>query len=259
MNWQISLIVTGLGLQLLGMILQPTFARSPISNSPQIASELTKQNAKFRPPEGIGKPPTSGAGTRSGSCSQDASIPDPPLTVLIPRVDSTEGDFGLTVSEYPDFFVYVPVTEARTVTFVVRDENWNDIYRRQIPISGEAGIVKVSLPKTGEALAVNRNYRWDFAVLCSPENDRGTSNEIAVAGWIRRIALDATVAAQLREATRGEIPSIYAENGIWHEALSSLTALIQENPGNADLLQQWKTLLESAGLAEITRLPVTVE
>ena len=258
MNWQISLISTVLGLQLWGTIGQPTLARSPIANFSQTVAEPTKQTVRFRPPEGIGRPPTFGGGTRSPACYEGEELPDPVLTPIIPVIESPQGDVGLTVSARPEFFVYVPPTLAEEVEFVLRDDEWNDVYRQQLLLSGDGRMVRVKFPETEKQLEVDRVYTWYFALICPPD-ERGLRQEVHVVGWIRRISPEASLEARLRGISEGDRPRIYAENGIWYDAVSSLAAQLRTNPSSAGVLQQWKDLLESAGLANIARLPAKVE
>ena len=46
-------------------------------------------------------------------------------------------------------------------------------------------------------------------------------------------------------------PSVYAEAGIWYDALQSLSDLIQANPGDKVLRETRADLLEQVGLHEV--------
>jgi hypothetical protein len=251
MSWQKSCLSLTLTVKLLAIAVGlPAQAEPAPANSQAGVREDVYQVAQYRPPANLGKPPTTGGGTRGDNCANLSEINSTqPLTALMPRL-SPEGDMGLTVSAHPDFFVYVPSTSARQGEFVLRDEQWNDVYRTTINISGESEIVKVSIPESNQGLEIGQNYRWHFALVC-PENNRGIVNEVAIEGWTQRTELNAAIAAELETATESDRPQIYAQNGIWHEAVSTLAELMQQSPNNATLTQQWNELLESAGLAEL--------
>jgi hypothetical protein len=49
---------------------------------------------------------------------------------------------------------------------------------------------------------------------------------------------------------------IYAENGIWQDALSNLAAARRANPNDTDLAADWESLLDSVALPEIAKEPI---
>ncbi|MCL1465104.1 DUF928 domain-containing protein [Argonema galeatum] len=210
--------------------------------------------AEYVPPKGLGVPPTGGGGTRGGSCSQDKENTGLPLTALMPALESSGDNWGLTVEANPQIFVYVPNTSARTVELALKDEDEKDVYRTNLPISGEAEIVSLTLPKNSVNLEVGKSYHWYFSIICNSKNRR---RDVSVDGWTKRVEMDSTL-AQIEKATPRDRANLYAKNGIWHEALASLSQLQRENPNDSALAEDWKKLLESAGLKEFDRFPVTL-
>ncbi|MBW4682952.1 MAG: DUF928 domain-containing protein [Microcoleus vaginatus WJT46-NPBG5] len=210
--------------------------------------------ADYKPPKGLGAPETVGGGTRGGKCEQDEKSSGPLLSALMPDLIPDTAEYGVTVSESPQFFVYIPETSARMAEFVLKDENENDLYRSQnIPISGQSAIVSVSLPKEQIKLEPGKNYHWYFSVVCNPDNRR---KDIFVEGWTRQTKLSSDVASQIQKVAPQERAKLYAEAGIWHEAVAILAELRRENPDDSALAQEWQTLLESAGLKQMAELPV---
>lgn len=225
--------------------------------------------AQYVPPTGIGRPPiTAGGSTRTGSirrgstgsradkCDGDPQNLSPFLTGLIPDLDpkDPEDNWGLTVEEKPQFFVYLPPTSAREAEFTLQDDEGNDVYRTKLSIVGESGIVRIALPKNIASLKTEQNYSWYFTIFC---NVRDRRDNLAVAGGIRRIAVDGNLAEALPKAAERDRYKVYAENGIWYDAVAALAELRQENPNDAALAQEWKKLLESAGLKEIQDSPIS--
>ncbi len=243
----------------LSLALAPTMAMArpidPTNGGTNLGESF--QMAQYKPPGNLGKPPTTGGGTRGNlKCAQDAELPEPnpPLTPLMPLLAPNVGAVGLTVSENPEFFVYVPQTSATEAEFILMDEENNEVYQTNLSLSGEPGIVSVSLPEDRPPLEIGKNYRWFFAVMCDPE-DR--SRDLVVGGWTQRGELEADLAAQLEKTTRaGDRSFIYAQNGIWHDALSILAEEIRNSNRNALAIVQWKLLLESAGLDTVTEVPL---
>ena len=56
---------------------------------------------------------------------------------------------------------------------------------------------------------------------------------------------------QLDTATPRELPLLYANAGIWHETLTTLVKLRQENPRDTELENYWINILNSVGLTFI--------
>ena len=246
----------------IGGILPVQTLASPSATSREVVSkvggELTdfqrSEIAQFVPPRGIGAPPdTVGAGSRSAPCPGDPNT-GKFLTPLIPSLNSTD-NWGVTVEANPQIFVYIPQTVARSAEFVIQNQDGDDVYRTTMNISGEAGIISLNIPKEAASLKVDENYSWYFTVFCNPRNRKSS---ISVAGGIRRIALASSLDTQLKQATDRDRPKIYAQNGIWYEAISSLAALIRQKPNDSAIVDEWKNLLQSAGLEKIQDSPINL-
>jgi hypothetical protein len=249
---------TSLSIALSLSLVPITVMANPIApNQGKTSLEDSFKMAQYKPPGNLGKPPTTGGGTRGNlKCTQDAGLPNPqpPLTPIMPLLAPNVGAVALTISEHPEFFVYVPQTSATEAEFILKDEEDNDVYRTNLALSGEPGIVSVSLPEDLPSLEVGKNYRWFFAVICDPDN---RIEELVVDGWTQRQELDTDLAAKLERTTRASDRSfVYAQNGIWHDALSTLAQEIRNSNRNSLAMVQWKLLLESAGLNKITEVPL---
>lgn len=167
------------------------------------------------------------------------------LTALVP-----ENNIGRTVSEYPVFFFYLPETEAQLAEFVLQDAKGNQIYQTTLKINNSSGVIGVSIPanKNVSPLRLGKNYRWSVALICNTE-DR--SADVLETGIVRRVELSADIRSQLEQANAREKAVIYAQNGIWQDALSTLAVARSANPNDAQLAADWKSLLDSVKLSEI--------
>ncbi|WP_199247657.1 DUF928 domain-containing protein [[Phormidium] sp. ETS-05] len=171
------------------------------------------------------------------------------LTVLLPDQDTK---LGLTVEAHPTFFWYVPNTSARQVEFLLMDET-DVIYETQVNISGNAGIVSLTLPETAPALTESKYYRWYVFMVCDP-TDRGS--DAYTGGWVQRVQPNQELAAQLKAAQGKELVLAYAKAGIWHETVASLLQLRQSNPENEGLVNDWVELLGSVNLKSFAEAPL---
>jgi hypothetical protein len=183
------------------------------------------------------------------------------FVALVPEPEP-ESAFGLTNSERPTFWFYLPFAPRSQVTeeveFVLVDtETEKDIYQTTFTLQGTPGILGIPLPKNQPALAVGKQYRWALSYICQPQNRQ---EDIAIDGVVERVALDPTVSNQLQTAKsdRDRI-LVYAENGLWYDALTALAQLYQSQPQDETLKADWFDLLKSVGLENLAEKPILTE
>jgi hypothetical protein len=172
------------------------------------------------------------------------------LTALVPK-----NKIGRTVSDYPTFFFYLPQTDAELAELILEDESGNEIYREDLTIKNLSGVIGVSIPANTNVppLEVGKSYTWKFTVVCDAE-DR--SSDQLETGIVRRVELSPDILSQLEVADPRQKAVIYAENGIWQDALSNLAAARRANPNDTDLAADWESLLDSVALPEIAKEPI---
>ncbi|GAB1544447.1 hypothetical protein NUACC21_71230 [Scytonema sp. NUACC21] len=215
-----------------------------------------------RQPENRGAPrDREGAGTR-GDCPAASKR----LTALVPLVSATADRkqastttvttqyvLGLTAAEYPTFWFYVPYApkNLNSVQFVLLDEKNNSVTKQPIAIalSNTPGIISVSLPKTEKPLEIGQYYHWYLLIDCNPQS---RSEDIAVEGLVQRIALKDDFTRRLVAATPRQRVSLYAQAGIWQDAVTTLGELRRAKRQDGALENDWKDLLESVGLEDIS-------
>jgi hypothetical protein len=134
----------------------------------------------------------------------------------------------------------------------LQDQQSNTIYQTAIALPEKPGIISVSVPNN-IPLAVNKRYRWFLTVDCDPQND---SSPTYVEGVIKRVTLDEKVTEKLATATPLQRFDIYLQNGIWHEALKTLSQLRQDKPEDKAIQEQWQSLLTSIRLEDVASQPL---
>ncbi|MEG4247102.1 DUF928 domain-containing protein [Microcoleus sp. Pol10D4] len=174
------------------------------------------------------------------------------LTALVPK-----SKIGRTVSQYPVFFFYLPKLDfdEAQAEFSLVDENENFIHETTLKIKNSPGVMSVSIPanKNVPPLEAGKNYLWYIVLRCDRE-DR--SSDAVATGIVRRVELSADILRELDAADPRQKTVIYAENGIWQEALSTLAAARRANPNDAELTADWESLLDSVKLGEIAKEPI---
>lgn len=205
---------------------------------------------EYQPPAGLGAPSrTAGAGTRSSERS--CPVVGKPLTALLPT-----SRFGVTVTPYPAFFVYVPALSPQTpplpVEFLLEDSNGNEIYKANFQTNGTSGIVTLNLPAQGglAPLEVGQNYKWSFSIICQG-NER--SRDISVEGWVKRVALNPALGNQLKLASPQKQVELYAEAELWQDALATLVQLRRSYPNDSAIALSWQKLMSAAGLDNLAQ------
>lgn len=229
---------------------------------------------------GTGKPGTESGGPRFVQPREDIDVlPNPApislrggckikppnlinLTALVPQ-----NKIGRTVSDYPTFFFYLPEIEATEATeatqatqatlaeFILLDPNGKQIYKQTLTITNLSGVIGVSIPasKNVPPLEVGKNYRWNFTVICEAEDRSADLLEI---GTVRRVELSADIRSELEKADPRRKTAIYAENGIWQDALSNLAAARRDRPSDTVLSADWESLLDAVKLTKIAKQPI---
>lgn len=203
-----------------------------------------------------------GAAGRGNNCA----LEQPPLTALVPTTEQSLGKeqrevtyvWGKTVAEYPTFWFYVPYSHAslRSVEFVLQDAEDNNVYQTPVKLPEIPGVVSLRLPSTSTPLKLGKLYHWFFKTKVGCDVQKPSGIEDYVEGWVQRVPLSPTLARQLETATLQQRLTIYAANGIWYEALTTLAELRLVAPKDATLNAKWAKLLQSAGLGDIASKPI---
>jgi crotonobetainyl-CoA:carnitine CoA-transferase CaiB-like acyl-CoA transferase len=103
-------------------------------------------------------------------------------------------------------------------------------------------------------LEVGKKYHWFFKVktVCEANQPPALSY---VEGWIQRQAVTSVLGNRLTTATPQQSARLYAEAGIWYDALNTLAEAHFANPNEVSLTQDWTELLRSVGLEQFASQP----
>jgi len=198
----------------------------------------------YRPPMRGAPVARIGGGTRG--------IGDMTLELAVLAPDHT----GLTTREQPTLYWYVsePVPAKLEVT-VINDDAIDPALEETVATPGHAGIQKIDLAKSGTSLEPGLEYRWFVSVVADPGQ---RSNDIVASGTIQRITPEGELKARLAGADERTLVSIYADEGVWYDAIDGLSRMIEKSPNDSALREQLAALLEQVGLqaaADYSRAP----
>ena len=232
------------------------YAIASITNfSAQLQAQTTEPHSNILEPTQLAgfqqPPPPDDApdGRRRGTGSRSSLDNSVTITPLIPS-DS----WGYTTSENPKIWAYIDYSSARQNKqipgrFSLQDPSTN---KKMSP-----GLIFVTLPRKSGAFSIrvpylppNKMYRWYLVI--NDSEDGG----VFVDGWVRRVE-DRELKHQLAQAkTAREHYSLYAQQGLWYDALNEAAEIRCNNPQNSSLNDPLAILLKAVQLAEIAQTPV---
>ncbi|MEA5464366.1 DUF928 domain-containing protein [Leptothoe sp. PORK10 BA2] len=223
-------------------IITEPIVTGPIVTGPIVTGQalaLDNLSFSFIPPEDSGQPRTNRAGGRRDQLCNH-SMPTPSLTLLMPPTNQ-----GTTTAEHPTFLAYIPQTSAQQVFLTMEDEDNNYFYHTTFPLPDQAGIVSFTMPDMAPSLKPEKYYKVSLAMMCGAILD---PNDPVVEGWIKRVELDLPLSPDQGQDTALERSALYANNGLWFDAITALADLLRSQPDNPDIIDAWEELLQSVEL-----------
>ncbi|HEX5218354.1 MAG TPA: DUF928 domain-containing protein [Verrucomicrobiae bacterium] len=193
-------------------------------------------NVKFRPKVKTGSAvPVRVTGGSRGS--GDAAVT---LDVLAPD------EIGETTMEQPSLFWFQSKpANARFELTLLQENKAKPIVQVSVDRSSKAGIQRLKLSDHGAKLTPGVEYQWVVALVTDPDN---RSKDLVASGVIKRIDPPADLKEKISKATPGSLAAIYADAGIWYDALSVLSDQIEAHPEDKALRQTRADLLQQVGL-----------
>jgi hypothetical protein len=223
----------------------------------------------FTPPP---PPPERDApGNRGGGAGRSCAAGEQSVTALMPEYQQAliSGGaitkvWGTATTERPTFWFDLPYEKSTlaALEFVLQDNSSpaKDLYRGAIVPPDTPGIISISLPATVAPLEVGKLYKWFFKVRLQCHSGASAAKpqiqKEELYGWVQRVSPSPALINQLKQATPQQQASLYAQNGIWFDALTTLGKLHLANPQDAQLRKDWNDLLQSVGLEELTTKPL---
>jgi hypothetical protein len=155
---------------------------------------------------------------------------------------------GYTTLEQPTLYWYLAEPTTTRIEFTIRDEaSVEPLLERELPAPAQGGIQALRLADHGVRLRPGTRYLWFVSLVADPGR---RSKDFTVGAWIARLVPDAALRERLAAAGGGEA-QIYAQNGLWYDAIASLSVRIAGAPADLLLLERRAALLEQVGLSEV--------
>jgi Domain of Unknown Function (DUF928) len=168
-----------------------------------------------------GKRRTRVAGSRG--CGMD-------IVALMPR-----SNLGVTIASNPTFWFYLPPSDLdlASLQFTLLDRDGTAVWTTQLLATSElkSGLLHVNYH--GQPLSDN-TYQWRFNY-----QQVGCNNPQTLMGDVQKETHSDLVLAKNSQLRL----RIYAKNGIWHDLLTELIALRQQQPDDRQLATDFRSLL----------------
>ena len=199
----------------------------------------------YQPPRGLGAP---SAGRRVGGGTRGTNKSVPILSVLAP------GHTGLTVREQPDLYWFASdvVTNPVELTLTV-EKGETPLLEKRLAIPTHAGVQRVRLSDYGVKLVPGERYNWSIALVLDPKR---RSKDVIAVGAIERVER-----AGFDQAAGPTTDSFYrfAADGLWYDAVMTISELIESSPADSALRKQRAELLDQVDLSEVGNFDLTMQ
>src|SRR5215467_4082595 len=191
------------------------------------------------------QPPKRGApGGRVGGGTRGTTREVFVLSVLAPDHS------GLTTSEQPSLYWFISKETSLPVELTVMDpQGVQPILETRLPAPVTAGLHHICLSDYNVHLAPGAAYLWLVSVV--PDADH-RSKDIVTGGALERVEMPEGLKARVAEAAESDLPSLYAEAGLWYDTVAEISELIETAPQDQALRKQRTALLAQVGLTAIT-------
>ena len=212
--------------------------------SPGAESNKEKTATSDRMP--VYKPPRRGAPAgRLAGGTRGAEDQMPFLCVLSPD------HVGLTVQAQPSLYWYLSERTTYPIEFtIIRFWDIQPLLETRLDLPAQPGVQTIRLADYDIRLQPGEQYRWYVALV--PDRER-RSKDVVTGGLIERKELSQSLRARLKQAKKEEAVYIYAGAGIWYDALSSVSELIETAPDNSVFQKQRAFLLQQVALSQIAQ------
>jgi hypothetical protein len=173
---------------------------------------------------------------------------------------------GYTVTPQPTLYWSVSeiVDEPFKFTLVYSDftRGTEPLVDTEIPKPTTGGIYAVNLADYKVTLEPEVEYQWSLSIVMDP-TQQAASKDIVSSGTIKLApkTLSQNVNSKIARVQESQKPFIYAQEGMWFDAIAWLNQQLKKNPNDQQLQQQRATLLEQVDLMleKINGIDVVVE
>ena len=227
--------------------------QNPPSNS--TASAPTTRRSIFNNLTTERRPGSDNTGSKRGpgtACTQGGKN----LKAIAPN-----NGLGFTFDDYPYFFWYFPGVEyAQGIDFMLFKQTVQEetgelehtrVYRQKLNLD-KSGIIAFPLPADkSQPLEEGEEYRWRIRIKCTGRTAMNLSYSIK-----RQSTENPELIAKLEAAPVDQHPLIFAESGVWFDALKMIALQLEQAPENPVLKEDWNDVLREIKFDDLIGEPI---
>ena len=208
------------------------------------------RDVSARPPAArmpVYKPPAMGVPARTvGGGSRGPGSGIPMIYAIVPN------HVAHTSSQQPSLFWFVdkaPTPSAKLQFTLLDEDGVEPVVETALETPKDAGIHRIRLSDFGVELQAGREYEWSVSIIVDPDE---RAKDVVATGWIYCVERSDDLKSRL--ASEGEAGAIrvYADQGLWYDALTALGDRIEQSPGDPELTEMRSSLLQQVGLQDVT-------
>jgi Domain of Unknown Function (DUF928) len=200
-------------------------------------SQLVRAQVVYRPPPNRDRQSQKTETHGSRGCQDDAAK----ISLLIP-----DDHVATTGTSHLTFLLYVSERPSRPILWsVVEPEVVRPIVEQSVTVT-QSGIVPVTIPPSSLGLEIGKTYVLTVGMLCNPQRPSASAYTRVL---LKRVAITPAVERRLSQAaSEREKAEVYAQSGIWYDAIASSYNAMKQGKAGAQGEQDFRLLLEQAGL-----------
>jgi hypothetical protein len=204
--------------------------------SPAASSTTASRKLVYKPPAPAGNIPTRVSGGARGETV------DAVLIALVPN------HVAVTTQAQPSLFWFQSKpAKAKFELTVVEPKKPKPLLSLAALQADKPGIHRVKLAKYKVELQPDVAYEWSVAIVPDAEN---RSKDVIAKGVLKRISPPGDLATRVEKADDLERAALYADAGVWYDALDAISNAIDAHPDDGSLRAQRASLLRQVGLPE---------
>ncbi|MCP4700093.1 MAG: DUF928 domain-containing protein [Gammaproteobacteria bacterium] len=161
---------------------------------------------------------------------------------------------GFTITPRPVLYWYFSEPWAGEIEFTLNEVDADKpLFRAYLPPpshSGRhaAGIHRLRLSDHGVRLTQNIEYEWFVAIV--PDSEQ-RSGDLLASGTIRHFRPSGALTERLNKTPENRRHVVYAEEGIWYDAIDLLSSRIDKHPENKALRKQRAALSKQVKMSKV--------
>ena len=185
---------------------------------------------------------------------------DDPQAMLDGGIRSTGGEVatlqvlapdhaGLTLQAQPTLYWYARIPVATRFEIALIDKDKNDpLLEVEAGSEKVAGIQQLDLGDHNISLQPELSYQWSVTPVIAKDSQ---STGVIASGVIERMEPGEGLTSRIEVSHGTDLVAVYAIEGIWYDALETISSMIDESPEDQGLVAIRKSLLDQVGLQSV--------